>query len=316
MITFSVVIPLYNKVEHIKRSIDSVLEQSYSDFEIVVVNDGSTDGSGELVKKYNDKRIKLIEQDNAGVSIARNTGISNSNGLYIAFLDADDFWYPDFLDTIKNLIEKYPKAGAYATAYKVKEKDGKYYNLNFSPLPPYPWEGIIQNYFSCLASGNHSVRTSAICIKRKIFDEIGFFDPCFKIGEDTDMWIRAFLKNKIAFSTKIQAIYYEDTINKFDVNKYEFADDLQRLIDRLLCKEYLEKIPLKYQKLYIKSVGNKIFDLIKRFVYLGDKKAALRCYCEKHKYINFSNKFIALIMIFSPKVIVDPTRKIYWRIFR
>jgi len=116
---FSVVIPLYNKDKHITRAINSVLNQSYRKFEIIVVDDGSTDSGVIEVKKINDSRIRLVQQINLGVSSARNKGISLAKYNFVGFLDADDAWKPDFLETIYFLIKKYPEAGAYATAYEI-----------------------------------------------------------------------------------------------------------------------------------------------------------------------------------------------------
>ena len=103
---FSVVIPLYNKQNYIKETIKSVLNQTFQNFEIVVVNDGSKDDSIKIIESIQDYRIKLVHQENSGVSVARNMGIKEANAKYIAFLDADDLWLPEFLQTIYELIQK------------------------------------------------------------------------------------------------------------------------------------------------------------------------------------------------------------------
>ena len=120
---FTVVIPLFNKERHIERAVRSVINQTFQDFEIIVVDDGSTDNSVEEVLKIKDNRIKLIKQKNGGVSSARNKGIDESRFEYIAFLDADDAWKPNFLESINGVIEQYPKAGAYCTSYDIKRED-------------------------------------------------------------------------------------------------------------------------------------------------------------------------------------------------
>ena len=116
-IRFSVVIPLYNKRRYVRDTLQSVLAQSYPRFEIIVVDDGSTDESVEIVKSINDNRIRVIEQRNSGVSVARNRGVWEAKERYVAFLDADDWWHPDYLQRMVRLIEECPKAGLYAARY-------------------------------------------------------------------------------------------------------------------------------------------------------------------------------------------------------
>ena len=107
MIRFSVIIPLYNKANFVRKTIESILNQTFTGFEIVVVNDGSTDNSLDVVNEISDPRIRIFTKENGGVSVARNFGIEKSQNEYIAFLDADDLWLPDYLETIKNMIEQY-----------------------------------------------------------------------------------------------------------------------------------------------------------------------------------------------------------------
>ena len=114
---FSVVIPLYNKADYINKSIESVLNQSFVDFELIVVDDGSTDTSAEIAQSFLTDDHKLIRQQNTGVSAARNTGVANARHELIAFLDADDWWEPDFLQEMKFLIESHPEAGLYSSNF-------------------------------------------------------------------------------------------------------------------------------------------------------------------------------------------------------
>lgn len=122
---FSVVVPLYNKENCIRMTLESVKKQSFKDYEVIVVDDGSTDRSLEEARKIKSENITIIHQQNQGVSVARNTGILHAQGQYIAFLDADDEWEPDYLKTIDHLIEKYPESDMYVTAYRVDMGNGK-----------------------------------------------------------------------------------------------------------------------------------------------------------------------------------------------
>ena len=114
---FSVVIPVYNKEKEIRSTLETVLVQSFIDFEVVLVDDGSSDGSMEIVKGIKDSRIRLFSQKNQGVSAARNAGIRQAVGQYIALLDADDRWEPSYLKEQYDLIQKYPQCGVFAVNY-------------------------------------------------------------------------------------------------------------------------------------------------------------------------------------------------------
>ena len=126
---FSVVIPLYNKEHYIEATIRSVLSQTCTDYEVLVVDDGSKDNSLALARKFASDRVRIIPQENQGVSVARNTGILNAKGEYICFLDADDEWRPDYLATIDELTVKYPESAIFVTAYAVNMGNGK---INYS----------------------------------------------------------------------------------------------------------------------------------------------------------------------------------------
>ena len=114
---FSVVIPLYNKEKYIESTIRSVLDQSHQDLEVLVVDDGSTDGSLALAERFASDRVHIIRQENQGVSVARNTGIEHASGEFICFLDADDQWRPEYLATIDALTEQYPESDIFVTAF-------------------------------------------------------------------------------------------------------------------------------------------------------------------------------------------------------
>lgn len=122
---FSIVIPLYNKAHSIERTLKTVLNQSFFDFEVIIVNDGSTDNGIQVIKEFSDdNRIKIIDQNNQGVSVARNNGVLNSKFDYVAFLDGDDEWLPNYLYKIKEAIDKFPNAGMFCSAGIVRNADG------------------------------------------------------------------------------------------------------------------------------------------------------------------------------------------------
>ena len=120
MAFFSVIIPLYNKEDYIKNTLKSVFNQSFQDFEVIIVDDGSTDKSLQIVKQFIDDRLKVYIQKNQGVSVARNFGIEKAKSEYIALLDADDLWYENHLFELKKLIEIFPDAGLFCTNHEIK----------------------------------------------------------------------------------------------------------------------------------------------------------------------------------------------------
>ncbi|MFB1028033.1 MAG: glycosyltransferase [Flavobacteriaceae bacterium] len=195
----SIVIPLYNKERFIKETLDSVFNQSFTDYEIIIVNDGSTDSSVFIVNAIEDQRITVLSNQNKGVSHARNFGISKANSDLIALLDGDDLWEPNHLENLYNLYEKFPDCGLYATAYNKKYFNGEKIKASYNGLAK-EYFGIIEDYFS--ASIKDSIAwTSAVLIPMKTFRKVGVFDEEMRSGQDTDLWIRIALKDSIAFSS-------------------------------------------------------------------------------------------------------------------
>lgn len=215
MTTFSIIIPLYNKEKHIKDTLGSVLAQTFRDFEIIVVNDGSTDDSALEVNSIIDERIKLFNIENQGVSHARNYGIRQANSKLIAFLDADDIWKPIHLQNLKTMFEMFPNCGLYATAYSNKV-NGKELTSVYKNIPKdKEWIGIVNDFFLS-SSVNGIAWTSAVMIPKHIFESVGNFDETITLGagEDTDLWIRIALKFPVGFCNKVSAVYQLQADNR------------------------------------------------------------------------------------------------------
>jgi len=209
----SVVIPLYNKVRYIGRALDSVLAQTFSDFEVIVVNDGSTDGSGKAVEQYTDPRIRLVHREHvnsAGGHAARNLGIAEARADLVAFLDADDEWLPEHLEAILRMRQRFPDCGAYTTARRIIEKGGRRWTPAFATIPESPWEGIIPNYFRTVLLEGDPVNSSSVVIPKRVFDCVGLFPAGVLRGGDTDMWCRIALTYPIAFSTQVGEICHRE----------------------------------------------------------------------------------------------------------
>lgn len=209
---FSVIIPLYNKAPYVAKAIESVLGQTYRDFEVIVIDDGSTDQSLEVAKTFENKSITIISQPNSGVSTARNNGVNLAKYPYICFLDADDWWHPTFLEEMKRLITDFPDAGIYGSGYYIV-KNGQ---ERIAPIGvPQGFERGIIDYCEVYAKTLCMPLTSiSVVIPKHIFDEEKGFKSQLKFGEDFDLWIRIALKNKVILVNKPLAYYNQDV----DVN--------------------------------------------------------------------------------------------------
>ena len=229
---FSIIIPLYNKAPYIRKALESVLAQTYTDYEVIVVDDGSTDESASIVEtmlceamrlqgykatRQEDSKAedalpnrliaqspyRLLKQKNAGVSAARNYGFSVSIGDYIAFLDADDWWEPTYLERMAQLIEDYLEAGLYASNY-VYYKPGKTHVALNIPT------GYINYPKAYYESGAMPVTSISAIMPRAVFDEMGGFPVGIKLGEDFLLWAKTALHYPVAFLNEALAWYNND----------------------------------------------------------------------------------------------------------
>lgn len=202
---FSIIIPLYNKENHIKATIESVLSQTFQDFEIIVINDGSTDGSETVVHSISDPRINYFKQENKGASTARNAAISKASGSYIALLDADDLWHDNYLETIYELIQSYPDQNVFATAVNIETSKGTVRSV-YSIKDIKDGETYIVDYFES-SYINTVLTSSSTVVHHSVFDKIGIYDPAIKSGQDTDLWIRIGMHYKVVFINEVLATY-------------------------------------------------------------------------------------------------------------
>ncbi len=186
MVKYSVIIPTYNRFNFLKTAIDSVLRQTYNNFQLTVIDDGSKDGTDKLIHTYKDSRLKYIYQDNLGVSSARNRGISESTGEYIAFLDSDDRWVPEKLEEIENATKEHPGYFVYHTQEKWF-RNGKHLN---HMKKHFKQNGYI--FDGCLKLCKVSISTAVV--KRELFKTIGVFDENMPVCEDYDFWLRVSVK--------------------------------------------------------------------------------------------------------------------------
>ena len=235
----SVVVPLYNKERAVIDTIQSVLNQTIFPYEIIIVDDGSTDNSLNVVRKriseLENERIRVIHKKNGGVSSARNRGIKEAKGEYVALLDGDDLWEPTFLEEQMKLICAFPKAGMWGVSIAFI-KHGKCWKWQQGMGDGY--RGYVENYFG--TSHNDLFCSSSVVIRRDVFEKVGYFDERISSSEDLDMWYRIILKYPVVFYDKVLVYYNQDAENRVAYDtavRFPLTKDIKYYFDKF-CDEF------------------------------------------------------------------------------
>ena len=284
----SVIIPLYNKGFIISETLDSVLAQTFTDFEVVIVNDGSTDNSFEIVSRFSDERIKLFQQQNKGAAAARNLGIEKATGELIAFLDADDYWYPNHLDELYQLYIDFPNCGIYCNRYQIKTTSKHFQKPIFNGINK-DFRGIVSNYFY----SNKPFRitwTSVIMIEKSTLQKFGGFNKNVSNGQDLVLRTKIGISSPIAVSNKSTALYYFNTPNSLT----------KRKINQMKLMDFSQFEKAEQKDSYLKE-----FLDLHRFFYaiqyksIGDKENALFYYTKiAPKNLTLTNKILFVLPSF------------------
>lgn len=254
----SVIIPTHNRSDLLERAVMSVLNQTYKELEVIVVSDGSTDNTDEIIDKLKakDSRIKSLSYKPAqGANVARNKGIELADSEYVAFLDDDDEWYKDKLEKQMNIIQASPEIGLVYTgvcAYYVNEKE-KYYSLGKS-------EGDLSQ---AILRRNVIGTTSTVLAKRDLVIEVGGFDNELPAAQDYDLWIRLCQITKVGVVKEAKILYYNYT------NKKQISSNIERY------EEARRQINEKYKDLF-STLTNEEKVIIKRNIALSRANLALR----------------------------------------
>ncbi|KRO67281.1 MAG: hypothetical protein ABR84_08620 [Cryomorphaceae bacterium BACL21 MAG-121220-bin10] len=272
--SISIIIPLYNKARDIIATLDSVWAQTYTNFEVLVIDDGSTDHGVDLIQALDDPRLRIFQQENQGVGPTRNFGVMQANGPYVAFLDADDYWHPYHLEDLNQLIQTSSGGKWFGTAYEKDFGPDRIMAMD-TPLRQrgQKWMGAVDDFFA-MAKKDCPAWTSALCFDKSFFDNLGGFNPKITMGagEDTELWIRAALASPLYFCNRISArhrlqgsnrISHIPTRNRkfIDLDQFEdVARDLPHLKSYLDVNRYA--IGLKYVLAGETSVARTYFDAI------------------------------------------------------
>ncbi len=278
---FSVIIPYYNKSKYIQRCLDSVLNQTFQEFEIILINDGATDGGLHFISRSYSDKITVINQDNRGVSAARNAGIEKAKYPFIAFLDADDCWHNQFLEQIEKVIDVENNIKIIGTHYS---RNKHFLALNSGELDYFKFE----NYFKS-ALRNTRFSSSSTIIRSDFFNQNQGFNSDLKKGEDIDVWIRAVHSGGNAFYIKNTLVYYSDEdVHQATNIKVPIQNTLVGTINELYCnllKESTNSSFNRFVSIYV------LFNLYP-YYYASESHLQAKAILQKKEYQFFLLRFV------------------------
>lgn len=303
---FSVIIPLYNKAPYVRRSLDSVLAQSFPDFEVIVIDDGSTDEGASIVASYQDSRIRLIRQENAGVSAARNKGIETAKAAWLAFLDADDEYFSNFLEKMRDSIFKCPDCGFIFSGYLYTDIAGcivKAFNSK------YRYFQIIENYCDFLCEHSfHGALSSSIVIRKKVLQQAGCFPVGIHIAEDIDTWMRLGWISKAGFEPSCLAHIHNEVIGtawilsdgSLPKQRYPMFPDI--LISSYNTWKQKGIFSERMENSWRHCLNGYRILYVRELIQYGDKKAAWRFFVKELKWdCWWKGRLKIIILLILPK---------------
>jgi hypothetical protein len=273
---FSVVIPLYNKAAYIRNTIDSVLAQTVSDFEVIVVDDGSTDSSAAVVLGMSDPRVRLVQQANAGVSAARNHGISLARGQWIAFLDGDDFYHPEFLAALLRAEAAHPQADTLAADYICLPHSDQQWPPRWT-VPEAPFDIELINDLPRRWLQGPTLCSSAAAVKTA---RLQAMQPCFpegeSIGEDLDLWFRLGEKTPIALVHAPLAAYRVDQAHSLSGQHAALITTTPPVFDRMRARALSGALTPEQSQSALWHVAQQEVSLARIALAQGERRKSLR----------------------------------------
>ena len=284
----SIVIPLYNKEKSIVSTIKSVVAQTYKDWELIIVDDGSTDNSlkivCERVREIGNERIKVIHQENAGVSAARNRGVREAKGDYVAFLDGDDIWEPTYLEEAAKLIHDYPNATIYGMGLG-KMLGGKRYPAQ--EFIPANFRGVVDDLWQKHNTMLSWTGSSTICPRALALRTLA--NEHLTHGEDLDQWLRLMLQGDAVFYNKTLAYYVKDAENRAMYHMPPIDKHMVSIID-----QYAEA--RNNNAAFRKAFDTQMIYFLYEYLFTPNKKEALRLaeqldYSQLKRSMRFRMKF-------------------------
>jgi hypothetical protein len=313
---FSVVIPLYNKAPYIEGTIASVLAQTEQDFEIIVLDDGSTDEGAEIVESINDKRVRLVRQSNAGVSAARNSAISMALGQWVAFLDADDWHHPQYLENLLVAQSLHPEADVIAAQY-IAVADA---STDWPPAWHVPSTLVTRESIEIIEDlpgrwmKGPTFTTSSVSIRTTRLQQM---QPCFVVGEshgeDLDMWFRVAEQSPVAWIKRPLVAYRASVAGSLSVGNQKF--DLPPFLHRIRARALSGGMTCSQAKSALKMVADHEISMARDALVSGQRVQAMRLLWRGHGSASKRRWwFTAAMTAFVPGELVK--RWQHWRVRR
>ena len=310
---FSVIIPVYNGGKFIDNAISSVMSQTYSDYELIIVNDGSIDNTATVLEKYeSNPKITVISQENGGVSKARNNGISHAKGSHIVFLDADDEWENYHLETMSKLIDKYPSAGLYGTFTRTELVNGDVISeCNFFKDKDENvfLDDFFEEYHKDKSAKMFTVITT--CISAEAIKKAGGFPESCAIGEDLELSLRVAAYYPVVLSRIITATYKKEnsvaTKDKSFDPDWKFFDTVEELYKD-------SSIPASKKENIRKVMGWFTMRRCRHYIIDGQKPKAYKAFLDIPKgSVSLKDKMINLVLLILPVTFVRKIFATRWR---
>lgn len=310
--SISVVIPLYNKVDTVHDCIASVISQSYESWECIVVDDGCTDHSVDVVRMFADPRVILLSQSNRGLSEARNTGIRAATSDVIALLDADDLWDKDHLQNISSLAAAFPDANLIASRYRLLREDGTTSRPSFAPELMTEEDQIVESFWRAVVLGDNVFLPSATALRRSAIERVGLFRH--RYGEDTDMWLRMAIDGEVVLGKETTVSYrlYQDDpsstgrkprrLGDFDAPHFTEWPTLVPQMDSWYAEFVAKKQLQQLTYFYLSGLGG---DVRKRLTHLSTRRF------RRAKYTLWAKTFFPPSWIMAISHAKYKTRKVF-----
>lgn len=304
----SVIIPLYNKANYIEEALQSVFNQSYQNFQVIVVDDGSKDDSVKRVQAIKDERLRLVQQPNGGVSSARNKGISLAEGELVCFLDADDWYQPSYLETMVALAQRYPDLPFFAAHYKLVNPDVG--QQKFWPVPDMPPVEVIDNlYYRWRFSTLFNI--DCVAMRR---DFLLQFTPCFPVGEqmgeDQDLYFRMSEKTAVIYCP-LPLTAYRMAVQSSLCATYD-ASELHPAYVRLEQRALQKQMPEKLRSAAIRLVSEARITEVRKALMAGERILAFRQLAKAWRGVVSRRWWVSLAMCF----VATPSAVQFWENLR